>query len=716
MISHHGRPAPPPKSGHTYEVLIYRRVSIAEERTGGHTLDTQQTRTREQFDALYGTGHWNMTVLEDDGVSGRYGTHGTRSSKKVRKGLLACAQALDNGRFDDFAVYNLSRLARDNVITEEFLKEHVVANGTAFHSATEDIDLTTSQGWLIVRVTTAINANQREGIALRNKDAAAFRVEEGYYMGQVGYGWQWAPRGPGAEGGPDAQGTGSLGERRRILPIPEQGKWVVWMKDRYLAGWSPRKIVGELNALGVPTPESHKGRSGANRDTPGSGKWIGDVALRILLQPTHAGLLIIKDGRTVEGEFAGHRYFDPDVRESLLTAKASRKKKFPTNTAGTNNAHLLSGLIVCARCGKRLYPSSYSDGKYSVFRCFGGHTHGARTCPNIVAKEGALETAVLAEIERLAQDAETQRGLFEEAEAATDADDARLRAEAGQLNARLAQLDAQFLQWADMATQGGITMEGFAAFNAKLTRDRAETDGRRAEVTAALAGRAQREAFAAHVRTLLMDFPAVWGALEFAEQREVLTQLIERLALDKAGDGTTALLTVKLALLPERTFALSQPPADRRRKFSSGVAALTARQLALLYWADQGKGLKEIATLMRVTVNCLGTQLSLIRKHLGIHSLPECAAKARGRVHAERSTLPLEGMSGPTQQEGAVSLSPSILEVLPLFASGAQTKEIAGLLKLPETTVAGRRTRMLQAFGARTVYEAVQQARQQGLL
>ena len=335
MIGHHGRPTPPPKNGSVYEALIYKRVSIAEERTGGHTLDTQQERLQEQFDALYGRGRWNLTVLEDDGVSGRYGTHSTRSTRKVRKGLLAAAQLLDTGKFDDFAVYNLSRLARDNVITEEFLKEHVVANGTTFHSATEDVDLTTPQGWLVVRIITAVNANQREGIAERNKDAAAMRVQEGYYMGQVGYGWQWEPlqaaptpmqaapappqeagNGPPEDGGGRpgnaGPGKGKSRERRRILPIPEQGEWITWMKDRYLAGWSPRKLAGELNALGVPPPEAHKGRSGAYQDAPASGKWNGDVLLRILLSPTHAGQVMTKAGLLIEGEFFAHRYFEPE--------------------------------------------------------------------------------------------------------------------------------------------------------------------------------------------------------------------------------------------------------------------------------------------------------------------------------------------------------------------------------------------------------------------
>ena len=88
------------------------------------------------------------------------------------------------------------------------------------------------------------------------------------------------------------------------------------------------------------------------------------------------------------------------------------------------------------------------------------------------------------------------------------------------------------------------------------------------------------------MRSLLTDFGPLWGALNFTGRRELLTLLVERLSLDKSADGKTARVTVKLALLPERTFVLAQPAPDRRRKFSRGVAALTPRQLALLYWVD----------------------------------------------------------------------------------------------------------------------------------
>ena len=56
------------------------------------------------------------------------------------------------------------------------------------------------------------------------------------------------------------------------------------------------------------------------------------------------------------------------------------------------------------------------------------------------------------------------------------------------------------------------------------------------------------------------------------------------------------------------------------------------------------------------------------------------------------------------------------MEVFPLFASGAQPKEVASITGLPETTVKGRQARILDVFRVKTIYEATQLAKAQGWL
>jgi len=45
----------------------------------------------------------------------------------------------------------------------------------------------------------------------------------------------------------------------------------------------------------------------------------------------------------------------------------------------------------------------------------------------------------------------------------------------------------------------------------------------------------------------------------------------------------------------------------------------------------------------------------------------------------------------------------------------SETKEMARITGLPETTVAGRRTQFLPIFDTRSIFEAAQKAREQGI-
>lgn len=307
--------------------------------------------------------------------------------------------------------------------------------------------------------------------------------------------------------------------------------------------------------------------------------------------------------------------------------------------------------------------------------------------------------------------------LEQEEEGLVELQDQHLGAEQKQLRQRLEQIQRQFLTGADMVTRQLMEEDEFVLLREKLVGERKKVQERLSQVELALTRQQQRQGEVSQVQTLISEFPKVWKHLDFAERRAVLVHLVEKLTLDKSEDGKTPLLTMKVLLLPEITVPLVQAPPDRKRKFSKGVAALTPRHLALLYWLGQGKTLAEAAAVMAVTDNCLRTHQTHIRRLLEVQDFGECIAKSCARIHAEFSTLPLYGLRGPQAKvEGGVYLSATLLEVLPLYASGAQTKEIGEMLGLPEGTVSQRRHRILQTLHVKTIYEAVQKARKAGLI
>jgi hypothetical protein len=218
------------------------------------------------------------------------------------------------------------------------------------------------------------------------------------------------------------------------------------------------------------------------------------------------------------------------------------------------------------------------------------------SCPGIAAKVAILDETVLQAISRLAEEPLMQQLLHEEAHRALSEEEAKLKDLQSQLQSRLCKLDRQFLHWAEMAASQQITPEQFKRFNAKMVEDQKQATDKLAEVEGQLAGRHKREAQAAQVQTLVGQFSSVWRHLVLEEKREVLRQLLERLSLDKAPDGKTPLLTIKVHLLPAQTVPVVQASVYPRRKAATrGVAALTPRQLAFLYHLQQGKTEREAA-------------------------------------------------------------------------------------------------------------------------
>lgn len=714
-----------PKNGMFFRVLVYLRVSVAEARTGGHTLETQEMRLAQKLNQIYGMGRWQMEVQKDDGVSGGLGIRPTRVSKKTRPGLATCATLLDTREYDAFAVYNLSRLAREVRVMEEFLKEYVQATDTDFHSATEDIDLSTSQGWLYVRILTAVNTAQREAIVERCQDAAAARIEQGYPLGDAGYGWQLEPEENVPPGG-----------RRSILPNPEQGKWVLHIRDRFFAGWGLHRVARELNELGVPTPDSYKKHCA---ERPTCSIWRYGTILNIIENPVHAGLVRMpRTGDLYQGRFFEHRYYEPEVFYEIQQLRKERKERGGgTNTIkeGTNAGSLLllNGLLTCKGCGRRLYPSiQKGNEKNARYCCQAGRIQPGKckSCPGIAAKIAILDETVVEEIGKLAQMPLMQSLLGEEAERALEAQEEKLKEIQAHLREQMERLEGQFLQWAQMASSQKIAPEQFGRFNEKLLEDQREVRERLSEVEAQLACREQKQAQAAKVRELVSEFPLIWRHLTLEEKREVLRQMLERLALSKSPDGKTPLLTIKVHLLPERTVpVLQQPVFKKRKEATKGVAALTPRQLAFLYHIGEGKTEREAAEAMGVVYGTARRFVEMIRKALDVYDMQEAVRLAGARLHQEGHTLPLSAGKQPgnltsgsgsrhekAKQAGVeVYLEPELREALRLFARSAKVKDVAQILSITEAEATCQRNRIMAAVHARSMFEAVTKLQQAGI-
>ena len=164
--------------------------------------------------------------------------------------------------------------------------------------------------------------------------------------------------------------------------LPQQAEWVWWIFERYADGWSPLKIVEELNRLQVPPPGVAYQRRSTRRPSWCASALHGDVRVGtgLLNNPLYVGQHIWNRSRYEK---------DPDTRQvkrivrnqskcivtpaphlriitdALWTRVKARQDNIHHQSAniraalhanartGRGPKYLFSGLLVCGQCGSK---------------------------------------------------------------------------------------------------------------------------------------------------------------------------------------------------------------------------------------------------------------------------------------------------------------------------------------------------------------------------
>ena len=693
----------------------YLRVSKERDETGSFTFETQEQRIRESLDRKYGKGQYKIVFLRDDGLSGGLAMSPTGMQRKIRPTLVVIAEMIRSGEYDGVVVYGQNRFFRNARGIMEMVQDVLLPAGKILLSATEELDIETSDGRMMIYMKALFDEKLREDIVERNRDAAATRAEQGYPIGQVGYGWQRDP-----------SHTVDTPGRRGIVPVEAEQHWVMHIKEKYMSGWNAVRIAGDLNQLSVPSPLmrdlwSEKAKKLRTRDgrVP---RWTDGTVWNVLRNPLHAGLIKLKSGERITGRHFESRFWNPEVLEQIESEHERRMNQFKTTTAKTNNVHLLSAIIHCARCGRRLYMDSTSEStkRFRSYKCDNGAHEGERTCPDVTVRAQWVEDAVVEVINSLTQEPEMFKLMEAEVQKAIRQGNDGLREEKAQLKRKIQESEEKQTRWASAFSSGVIDEARFAKYVATLEEEETQVAERLHQVEKQLDGRASQELWLRQVRKQLESFPSVWEELDQDEKRQVLSLVIEEGGLTADRDGRDIKLRIKLHLLPlqEKTIIYTTCRGTRKTK-ATGLLRLSLRQMVLLHYAGLGKSRKECAELMGVKASSVVTIEKTIRKNLGGVTWGDAVEMARERVEANLFQLPLghggkaEKVSGTPQPS---FLTPVLMEVFVLFAQGATTKEVADRLHLDPSTVQGRRARILKHFGTKSMFEAVEKARAGGVV
>jgi len=240
----------------------------------------------------------------------------------------------------------------------------------------------------------------RTSIRVRTAMAVQTREQGRYLGGRPPYGYRLADAGPHPN-----KVHASWGRRaHRLEPDPETAHTVSWIFAQRLAGHSVARIARALNDAGVPCPSAADPQRNPHRS---GAAWTLRTVTTILSNPRYTGRQVWNRQRTDKdladpadvslGHKSVQRWNLPDAwvisskpahqalvsEDDFIAAQGVSAARGPLPatdpTAPGTRRYLLSGLLTCGTCGRRM-ESAWSNGK-PAYRCRHGHTTAAPPDP-----------------------------------------------------------------------------------------------------------------------------------------------------------------------------------------------------------------------------------------------------------------------------------------------------------------------------------------------
>ena len=344
-------------------------------------------------------------LFQDQAISG---------ARIDRPGYQAMLDAARDKAFDVLLVDDFSRLARDQIEAAQTVRT-LKYLGVRLIGVSDGLDTSRAGSKLETGFRGLMAELYLDDLAEKTHRGLMGQALEGYSAGGLPYGYDSASDGKG--------------HKRSINE--DEARWVRWIFAQYVAGHTPRAIVAELNAKGVPSPRGGKWAATAvypdakcvgilanqiynGRQVWNKTKWVKDPVSgrrRRTMRPRsdwviteHAELQIIDDATWAAAEARTRAIRAKTVRLREAIGKATAK-------GGRGPKYLFSGLLRCSCCG-----GSYIIIDRYRYGCATNKDRGESACPNsLKARRATIETALLAGIKESILSEEAYRTFEEEA-------------------------------------------------------------------------------------------------------------------------------------------------------------------------------------------------------------------------------------------------------------------------------------------------------------
>jgi len=362
-------------------------------------------------------------VLEDH----VYADQAQSGARRDREGLGALVAAAQNGQFDVVLVDDLSRLARDNYLMLSVMAE-LHFEGVRVISVADGLDSDDEEATLGIQIRGIFNELQLRDLKKKTLRGQRGQKERGFSVGERTFGFKSVPVGTiqmDKKGRPRPEGY-------KMEIEPREAAVILRIFKAYADGLSLTRIVRMLNEEKVP---------GRIRAAKG---WSPATVSRILDNEKYVGRWVWnktesrRDPRTgrrrrftkPESEWVVQedevlRIVPPALRDQVRSRRQEVRRSWPggkgrrgfsRDQGGRERhfpTHLLSGSMICGKCGATIAQVSGKAGGY--YGCLGA---AKSACENkMLVRRKLAETVILKAVREQLDQAEHIRYLLERVEA-----------------------------------------------------------------------------------------------------------------------------------------------------------------------------------------------------------------------------------------------------------------------------------------------------------
>src|SRR5262245_35268018 len=337
------------RNGEAVRAAVYLRQSLDK-----HGDELAVSRQWDECIALCERKGWTP-IKKDDGSSA-YEENNTSATKGTRPKYQQLLKDIEAGEVDAVAVWNLDRLHRDNLESEQFIRL-VRMTGIKVATCSGDVNLNTGDGRFFARMKGVVDVTEVE----RKTERQQLAMRQ---LAKAGRLW-WASRPFGFDADPDPITGGWWVVKHdtvakttvfnEIRLHPTEAKLLKAAYDAVVKGCSLHSIVTDWNKAGIKTPKDNI--------------WRGAQLRQLLLAERNAGLRQVPDDDSDDVAYIKGNWppiVSEDVWRGVCGILADRKRLHGKSRA---RKYLMSGIAICGACKHPMTSGVTTDAARRKYEC-----------------------------------------------------------------------------------------------------------------------------------------------------------------------------------------------------------------------------------------------------------------------------------------------------------------------------------------------------------